>query len=304
MAICEEDIGAAWNHLDGQCVFVWKASGSHGVSSARPTSLAKAIDLCARMADWNAFLVLNPCTGSGKPSIDDITSVRRMMLDFDPKPDAPNNDWTFPYDELTGLLAEYGVSFHYDVPVIQSGRGIQFWVPVRQGDLSVRECHQAFKVIGKRVAEIFLDNPHWMFDTTCCDVSRIVRCPGTINHKTGRLASIAIPPHIPGRSGGSIDLATIDLPDAPQQFDPVPQATWMYIAPRIHHFNINFLLSGTSARRESRHGRLYNCAKDLLHAGLSKNVATSLLRHGAQLCTPNLLHDDPDAVHRVVEQLW
>ena len=301
MNLCLEDIAIAYNALEGNTVFVWKAPGGSGVASARPSKLARALELCEKMADWNCFITLNPHNADSKPKIDDIRRVEWLMLDFDPKPANTGSDWTFPFEEIEALLARYDVSFLYDVPVIQSGRGIQMWVPVRQGSLLVREAHAAFKVIGKDVAHVFADNQYWQFDTTCCDVSRLVRCPGTINHKTGRLASIAMPP---GPIRSAIDLTNIALPEPAVAPKPLEKMNWMYLGPRLHPMNLMFLMNGTIKHRESRHGRLFNCAKELVGAGLDHISARKLLKAGAERCTPNLMTDDPHCVEKVVNQLW
>lgn len=285
--------------MDGDVVLVWKSPSTGQMSSCRPKTLARMQDVCQKMGGWDTFLVLNKSKTDSKPSISDITEVRYVMLDFDPV--EPTGDNKFPLIKVFDLLRKLGAD---NFPIISSGRGTQLWVAVRQDGLSIAESHYAVKAFARQFSDV-VEGSNVRLDMTCADVSRIVRCPGTVNHKNGNRATINVTSLTPE----PVSLLPWFQAEGFERLSagpvaPLPEASWRFLAPRLHHRNLGFLLSGTNSAVESRHGRAYNCAKDLHGVGVDKDGATRLLYAAADKCVPNLNLSDPRCIERMVAQVW
>lgn len=268
---------------------------------------AKAYD------DWNLYVCLNPSfKASGKPSQKDITFVEWMVLDIDPMPKGPSYRYSCSVLDIVAplLLEDYNLVAYEHYAVVNTGRGLQLWLPVKQGNLT---CSQADRVIKGLTASIRdkieenLNEIGYHVDTSCADIARVVRLPGTINHKTGRRATFM--GRVPEISAAGIDLEQFQNLAVAEHEPPKPlaAASMFYLAPALLPINLETLLRGTDTSYESRHKRLYALAKNLQELGVDRAYGTSLTWRAAKRCVPSFLPTNPthvSEIYNIISQAW
>ena len=120
---------------------------------------------------WNLYLCGNPVKPGthGKPTAADIVTARVLLMDADPDPDE-------------GAAREAAVALHQFCggTLVDSGRGTQVWVRVAP-DLDRPRAGRGLARKFKR------EGMKW--DGTF-NVDRLMRLPGYVNHKTGRVAKV------------------------------------------------------------------------------------------------------------------
>lgn len=135
------------------------------------TDVDQAEDFLGSWDGWNHYFTGNPVspefTGA-RPRATDIVERRVMLIDIDPSGSMPVKDLAHEVHGMTGGI------------LVFSGRGYQIWLRV-DGDV---DCETLLKGLRVRFARPWakIDGTH--------DASRLMRCPGTVNHKTGQEAEI------------------------------------------------------------------------------------------------------------------
>lgn len=161
---------------------------------------------------WNVYIQMNPTRKSGgsRASSKDITHWSWVLLDIDPLDEDSNASYAL--DVYLGKLEEQlgHVLFPH---VIHSGRGMQAWLRIEDVELSDAEevpakgilLHEnkTPQLVRRNVAR--LTHGFWLkrlqqevgvvggcsIDTSVSDLPRVMRMPGTVNQKTGKVAFIS-----------------------------------------------------------------------------------------------------------------
>lgn len=160
----------------------------------------------ANSAGFDLYQGVNPRSEKGKGKNADITIFRTLCLDLDPGTYAGPVE----LDEGLMLLAQSGLP---DPNVIvHSGSGLQvFWA------LSLPIEAEQWRMAQKAIIGRFPSDKEFTHADKCIhDPARVMRMPGTVNHKNGRLAEVLLSVPVSERvSPVSAFLAPRPLPPAP-----------------------------------------------------------------------------------------
>jgi hypothetical protein len=288
--------------------WVSKSPSSHGLVGRQAKTIPQFQQHAESQAGWNFYVSLNPSLPTPyKPSKNHITHLCCLGIDIDPLPgkDLDISGTCKHLDE--SLTAIIGPAKHI---IYDSGRGIWAWVLIEPTPLMNKghrdEADSLIKGFTRCIADTCGLGAFGLVDTSCAELSRIARCPGTINQKTGKQAAfltdyplMRLPYHL---------LAEIAAPyvlPVPEERPPLlVGASVMEVAPALNATSRQFVLLGVSKADESRHRRLWSTAKNMLELGISPATAHLVLSAGANLCRPSLFSDDPTCVDKVLSQLW
>lgn len=268
---------------------------------------------CANQQDgWDFYVSLNPSSRSCiKPAKSDITHLSCVGIDLDPH---KNSDFEL---EPAAKALDSAVFNFLESPnshcIISSGRGIWAWVFIQPKHLANDVDREEADALIKGFTSSFIDaSPHLSkfgtIDTSCAELSRIARCPGTINHKVNQNAHICIDyfPISPLSFDNFKALGESEAPSIgrPQPPSPITGRSIHEIVPHCNTTSRQFILLGVDSSMESRHRRLYSSAKNLFELQIEPDLAEFMLWSGAERCIPNLNISDPGIVRRIVRQVW
>lgn len=266
-----------------------------------------------RQEGWDFFVSLNPCSDitGPKPSKAQTHSLRWLGIDVDPLRNQPI-DAAVCATQLHMAIADLTNSVTSTV-MVSSGRGLWAWLRIKDQPLTTPQEQELADNRIKGFTEAVATSPHWAgapgrIDTACADLSRIARCPGTLNFKTHQPAVILLAPHEPAPVSFE-RLVAVAAPftaglGRPAPPAPISATTAQDVIPHMNLTSRQFALIGVDSDVESRHRRLFSTAKNLHELQVAKDLATFVLWSGAERCVPNLNRSDPMAVQRVVHQLW
>jgi hypothetical protein len=136
----------------------------------------------------NVYFSINPTKRpmEAKPAKDDVRAATHLWVDLDPAKDRPLEE------ERAEMLNLLNGSRPKGIPpftwIIDSGRGYWGYLKLNvpkplDGDLGLNTAQVEARALGIEVA-------YGRFADSCSNVDRIARLPGTVNHKTGRLAVV------------------------------------------------------------------------------------------------------------------
>jgi hypothetical protein len=289
-----------------------KSPSGHAACGGLAKTADDLILRARRQEGWNFYICMNPssrlCT---KPAKEDILALSCLGLDLDP-PASGVMDKTAMATALTSAIAAMT-----DIPncnlIVDSGRGLWAWILIEP--LVFEEQQQRDKadaMIKGFVRSLATQHPilnqlgH--LDTSCAELSRLARCPGTTNLKTGQTAEILID-YFPMRRVPHNQLFELAQPyieglTQPEPPSPVMGNSLADIAPHMNLTTRQFCLLGIDNSLESRHTRLFSAAKNLFELKVSPDLAEFMLWSGAGRCRPDLNRSDPGVVRRIVKQVW
>lgn len=275
------DVELGWSLLSWEGEAQWMAKKQDWTGGGRLTSIDQ-LRGAIKNADafgWHFYLNLNPVVrGIKYASRPHVTHWRYAMLDLDPlDPGAPPPIVAPPWTMAAAIF---------------TGRGYQYWLPIEGCPLppewaeeSMRALHRSTDVVG------------WRLDPTCSDLPRRVRCPGSINPRTGERARVLTPP------AGT--------------WAPQPTAAPIHIPPpKISSGNVNlggvlahlrlynvaaaiFLQEGQE--HPGRHTACFTLIKSLQEAGIPPEDALPLATIGARKCRPVLTDKE---VLKIIRQVY
>ena len=235
----------------------------------------------------DCYIGLNPTSTQAKPraSADDIGFIRGLVIDIDPvcSPASPDIERIVAHAE--NLL---GIGLNPDR--VDSGRGRQLWlrfdpvpVPTQEEKSQWRRAVGAFL---HRLDQDLGVVGGCRIDTSCCDLPRLVRLPGTINTKTGRTAQFLGIGQADSRIRTSI-LERFGVSSAPQR--PTSQCARDNWKPLFHMLSGRakaFLSAGCG--EPGRHAAAFATAASMRDLGASYEATERAVLLGAGKCSPPL----------------
>jgi hypothetical protein len=284
----DDDLDRVWNILGGPVRYFAKSHGRiQGGTCKTLGSLRRVVE---NLKNWDFYVTLNPSQGLGvKASSSDITHWRRILIDIDPvAPDAsPSLAAGYTLGSLIKFLPNSATSF---ITTIDSGRGHQLWVEIEETLIQGRA--HARRIEGA-ISSLYHSINHCVggcrIDPSCSDLSRVARCPGTVNQKTGQLATIL-------RRYSSWPLtglpAKVILTAFPEETERPTKKLLKFslkigdLLPYLSQRAANYLTEGVGS--PGRHSAAYAAAKSLQELGVAEENAEKMVQMGGRLCRPPL----------------
>ena len=261
---------------------------------------------------WDFFVCLNPSARECiKPSKADITHLACLGIDMDPHEGAMQS-LEEPCRALDEALTDFTGTANSHA-IIFSGRGIWAWQFIQPTPLTTETERQEADSLMKGFLAAFTDSypdlaKYGRIDSTSADLSRIARCPGMVNHKTGAMASITMDyqpmARLPFEAFERLSAGHAESFGLSQPPSPISGTSIQEITPHLNVTSRQFILLGIDKSCESRHRRLWSTAKDLHERNVAPDIAEFLLWSGAERCLPNLNKEDPGCVRRILRQVW
>jgi hypothetical protein len=244
----------------------------------------------------NFYIAPNPAiTRAGtRHRTADVSHWSWFLIDIDPIQDDAHPGHVAEV-VLMRLLSWWGINFSERRPLlIASGRGVQVWIRLEDvpldeeggpGDLAGVALDRRYARIAHgywldKLAEEIGTMYGCRIDTTSKDLPRVMRCPGTINMKTGRPAILIVP------SAEVYEGLTKTLVEGvpeklfePVEIVPLPAGTpWQNVYVHLTIRAQNYLTQGKD--EPGRHDTAFHTALCLLERGLDRAEARRALQYG------------------------
>lgn len=247
----------------------------------------------------NFYVAPNPAsTRAGtRHNAEQVTHWSWFVMDIDPVGPFPRPAVVVDY-VLGKLWTWTGIDFSRRRPVIiDSGRGMQVWirlpdVPLDEeggpGDLA---CVALPRLVArvtngwwlKRLADEVGTMEDCRIDTTCADLPRVMRCPGTVNQKTGNVTSLLVDSAEVFEELPRILSAAVP----PELFEPQPIITlpagtpWQAVFCHLTLRAQDYLTNGKD--EPGRHDTAFHVALTLAEAGLPRDEVRRAIQYGNDL---------------------
>jgi hypothetical protein len=257
----------------------------------------------------NFYVAPNPAaTRAGtRHTAQQVTNWSWFLIDIDPLEGASNPRPEMVMEFVLGKIGKWwGVDFNSRRPLlIHSGRGAQAWI--RLDDYPFDDRYPDGRIVGagepgggstevvtRRTARI--TNGFWLkklaeeigtmsgcrIDTTCADLPRVMRCPGTTNMRNGKTAILIVPSAEQYVGLSSTLVAAVP----PELFEPVPVPVlppgtqWQSV---FVHLTLRAQSYMTQGRDEpGRHDTMFHTALCLAERGLDRDSVRVALQYGNQ----------------------
>jgi hypothetical protein len=296
----EPDVRSAWKLFAHDGVVTYFAKGGRSLVGGRlddEESLVKAAKNLEEKG-YNVYLGANPSNHRGvKAKARDITYWRRCVIDLDPTAAAQYDMALLERgptclrtlgDCLVRLLGGTGsdVCPVEAITLVYSGRGYQAWlelVPSAVGS-GGREIERGMVGFLGRLAAEWGDQLGLAVDISTSDLSRVVRCPGTKNTKTGREARI-LTVGTPAPLAAAILSMAGEAPPEPTRLN-INVTNLEDVWAHLNRTALSFIMDGAPLSR--RHHDAYAAAKNLEEIGVSQEVATEWVTLGGARSNPPL----------------
>jgi hypothetical protein len=232
----------------------------------------------ARELGWDFYLQLNPSrarSGAIKLSREDIIRWGFIVVDIDPvdtvlQPPMLNPNFTRVF----------------------TGRGYQCLLPIigtpeiskLPEDVWPEDIMRGYLRMLNRTIDQWA--PGYKVDTSCADLARVVRCPGTINQKSGRMAVYEFGS---GKGHTVNTLLKYRLVPEPVTAPAKNTANLSDIMPHLTVTARRFILDGVET--PGRHSAVYHTAKLLRELGVSYDKAMDWMYAGGLRCRPSIMMD-------------
>lgn len=244
----------------------------------------------------NIYLAPNPTkqTLGTRHSAEHVTHWSYMFLDVDPVEE--NSRALVALEEALLWLGEwmgrdFGPKGQRPI-IIDSGRGAQAWIRLEDivmMDQKMIDWHPelqerkiARKTMGywlKKLADKLGTYEGCRLDSCTSDLPRVMRCPGTVNIKTGRMAELLEPS--PVIHGGLAHLMVTTTPKAvftePEPGQYPPGTPWQMVFTELTRKAQNYLLNGRE--EPGRHEIMWHAARCLAEKGIERAQTEAALQH-------------------------
>lgn len=243
----------------------------------------------AEALGWDLYLNLNPTNprpGAIKLAREDVRHWRYICVDLDPVSAlAPPDFWLPKLDRATRVF---------------SGRGYQCWMAVE--GLESKPRAEAIMRGYLRHLNTGIESwaPGWRVDTSCADLARVVRCPGSVNQKSGRRATLD---HISRALMPQAEYLDFEEPAAlpPETSAASTKLTsFEAVLPYLTVTSRRFFLEGIS--HPGRHSAAFHATKQLWELGVAEGTAALWVSAGARACRPSddgIIEDAARNLHRI-----
>lgn len=288
--IIGEQTAKTWELLSWEGELQWMTKSPSGVvSGGRAYSSRELAALAANAAErkLDAYVSLNPVMRCGiKASKRHVIAWRYTLVDVDP--DEHGGGAGLGYAKFAGYC-------------IDTGRGMHAWIPLAEPLVIDGGDTDMWWNIESSTREFLntITPSRGHIDYRCANLDRVVRLPGSINQRNGRMA------HFVGDQSRYPPLAAhefIDLypPKAPPQVMPKLDVDFSNLTPILPHLkdiHRRFLLRGVSTER---HSALFATLKALHELGCPLDQAEIWIRAGAAFSD---LDDEPH-IQRTLKQVY
>lgn len=248
--------------------------------------------IVANYPEHNLYVGLNPARRSKKLRIGsrDVSRFQAFLVDIDPI--APESDPMTAMKEVLACAHDL-LGEEYHPVIVDSGRGIQLWFrsfdPIAVTEETVRGWELAIGAFLRQLARGLDERGGCRVDTSCSDLARLARLPGSTNQKSGRLVTILEPGE---RSRGLGDRlgrfeCRLDTAQAPHVSGV---RTWQRVFHSLTVTARRFITEGVD--EPGRHGACYAAAASMKELGVSIESAAQAVRLGSSLCRPMLSEAD------------
>lgn len=235
---------------------------------------------------WDIYLHLNPTDNrraSPKAAGSDVTLFTNMLVDIDVLDGRPDlySISMFVLGQLEALIEGSTNACH----MVFSGRGFQLWVPFDPYPLTDAKERRMVESACKNVLQkLVTGSSHCKVDTSCSDLARVARCPGTVNTKSGLTAELV------SIGEGVADLRQLltyaTPPQAKQTLNLTSATSVGYVLPYVSARAADFLSVGVS--EPGRHAAAYAAAASLRELEIPLEVAEIWVAEAGHLCNPSL----------------
>ena len=309
------ELDAAWK------LFEWNGSlrltaklGENGVTGGVIKSKQALYRACHNLehGGWDIYVGANPARGTGiKAATREVEVWRYLVIDLDPIAPECAPELAIEQALIEGSGMVHGLA--KAATVAFTGRGAQAWVGVsphylRDSSSSRAEVERGMGAFLHRLRLQWGDRLGYRIDTSTSDLARIVRCPGTINTKTGRRARV-IRQHIPILEDGSPTCHQLDVQEIIRLAGPAPPEPVAVVDEKCSNLNIvaphlndrarKFLREGLE--EGERHKSAYAAAANLRELGVHYSNAVAWVLRGGRKCRPKLRAGD---CQHAVNEAW
>lgn len=281
----------------------WYAKNGDQKRGGRAESLEELVRAAYHNAGFNFYVAPNPAfiTGGNRHSAEDVSHWSFFVIDIDPLRNAQYPRPLDMADEIVKYVTDM-FQLHGDPIRIFSGRGVQLWW--RLGDWVLDDTippgqisspwsvsrWTARAAMGYWIAQIekkIGEQYECKIDTSCRDLPRVMRCPGTTNTKTGLEAEFVDPS---GERFLNLPIKLVRGTPA-ENFvvkEPEPLAYGTHWQDVLVHLTIkaqNYLTRGKS--EPGRHDTMWHTARCLAEHGLTRQEVERALVHANRLQGPD-----------------
>ena len=237
---------------------------------------------------WDLYVHINPSVIGKcvtKASSADVTHLTNILIDIDPV-----SPGAVPFAAMAATLKRLGeLTFpgaEKCVSIINSGRGVQGWLRLAPP----LELTPELRSVCERATARFLallDTGQYgcRVDTSCSDLCRVARLPGSVNQKSQQFAGFfsSATEFFPVDSLLAFDPGPPDERDRP---DMSERTILGLVLPHVSYRAYIFLTDGVSS--PGRHAAAYAAAASLRDLNVREEVAAEWVADAAKLCSPPL----------------
>lgn len=263
--------------------------------------------LCGLLSntDHSIYVHLNPSVPrqfSPKASARDITHFTNLLVDIDPvSSDAePRRALDATLESLEILIPGSTQASS----VVYSGRGFQVWLHFEATDLRSDEDqrHAIHRATTSLLGLVSAGDFGCRVDSSCSDLSRVARMPGSVNQKTKQTSC-----YIREDYTKLLDLGSLLVFDAgPPVKTDVPKlppgSPVGFVLPHLTLKAATFLTEGSPS--PGRHAAAYAAAASLREAGIELETAAEWVVRGGKRCDPPLSPSECIAATRCAYNGW
>lgn len=216
-----------------------------------------------------------------------------FMLDLDPVGETAAHKAVPETQGRVSSMLGMGVS----PTVIDSGRGLQLWYGVEPTSVGGENRYHIQSALRTLMGGLRQMGPvhGYAVDTSCSDLARVARMPGTRNQKTGRNALVK---HLSQERIPVDRLLPLGEPAPPKPM-PLSTSSWQSVSHWLPPSGTEFLLSGVA--EPGRHHTAYAVAAALRDAGMGREEAHKLVFSAASKCRPPL---PPADAERIIQNVF
>lgn len=321
------EIHLLWEHLPHPpgSIVRWFARTSEQKVGDYATNPDYLVRMATMHAGYNFYVMPNPTSqrAGARVTSDDISHWSYLLIDIDPvEKDAR------PIEALMFILERLrrDTCRNIDPMIIDSGRGAQAWIRLEDvpliddpeyaeklrfaqpvtGEWYPDGAHRklARKVSGwwlRRLAEALPPEYGCKVDTSTSDLPRVMRCPGTVNQKTGRTARILGNGVLHrGLTSGLVNAVPESVYHEEEVKPLAPGVPWQLVLPTLTMRAKTFITEGWE--EPGRHASAQHAAKTMFERGLARDEILKALRRGNALCRPEPIGDAD--ILRMVDALY